>query len=76
MPLKTKLAFAAEALFPELTADALSLVNRLLPRPAGHEGDRARLGWASRSLWSPSVLTQLGDRATAANNERPRDPVS
>lgn len=75
LPLKTKLAFAAEALFPELTADALSLVNRLLPRPAGHEGDHARTGWESRSMWSPSVLTHLGDRATATNNERPPDLV-
>ncbi len=71
LSLQTKLAFVAEALFPELTADVLALVNRALPGPTGHEGDELRTGWESRSRWAPSTLTRLGDQATRANNEQP-----
>jgi len=66
---KTKLAFAVEALFPEVTDDLLALAGRLLPAPDPDRGTESRLGWESQSAASPSILTRLGDRATAENNE-------
>lgn len=65
-----RLAIIGNALFPELTADIMAWVNRLLPDPeATHAGDEARTGWESQSRWAPSVLTYRSDRAVAKNNE-------
>ncbi len=55
--------------FPGLTADVLSLVNRLLP---GADGDGVRgavKGEESTSALSPSVLTALNERAARAHNQ-------
>ena len=48
---------------------ALGLVHRLLPG-SGDVPSRAH-GLSAPSRWSPSVLTTLGDRAAARNNELP-----
>jgi len=66
--LPAKLAVAAQALAPNLTADALALVNRLLMPESG--GDRAAVsrGRDSRGKLKP-IFTHLTDRAAVANNE-------
>lgn len=56
------------ALFPGLTADLLSWVNRLLPSPDGIGSEHAQ-GKDSQSTLSPSGLTALSDRAAQRNNE-------
>jgi len=62
----------AARLAPTLTGEILALVNRLLPEPGGI-GQDAAFGYESQSSLSPSILTTLGDRAAARNNElRPR----
>jgi NAD(P)-dependent dehydrogenase (short-subunit alcohol dehydrogenase family) len=70
--LPARLAIALYGLMPNTFVNLAALANRLLPEPAGAEGDRPRLGRDSRSKWAPSVLTTLNDRAAAANNELPR----
>jgi short-subunit dehydrogenase len=56
------------ALFPGLTTDLLSWVNRLLPPPGGI-GTRSSLGKDSHSTLSPSELTTLSETAAQQNNE-------
>jgi NAD(P)-dependent dehydrogenase (short-subunit alcohol dehydrogenase family) len=55
------------ALAPEMTADVLSLADRLLPRPNGSL--QPKKGSESQSAWSPSLLTTLNERAARRNNE-------
>ncbi len=55
-------------LFPGLTADLLSWVNRFLPGPGGIGPERTQ-GKDSHSSLSPSALTSLSDRAAQQNNE-------
>jgi NAD(P)-dependent dehydrogenase (short-subunit alcohol dehydrogenase family) len=62
------LAVKFRALFPEVTADVLALVNRLLPGPGGI-GKRRAKGAESESALAPSVLTALTEQAAARNNE-------
>jgi NAD(P)-dependent dehydrogenase (short-subunit alcohol dehydrogenase family) len=57
--------YFAQGLMGELMMQA----TRLLPRPAGPEGDRHRKGRESQSKWAPSPATVLTDRAAVANNE-------
>jgi NAD(P)-dependent dehydrogenase (short-subunit alcohol dehydrogenase family) len=66
-----RVAAAANALFPRLTADVMALVARLLPGPSPHgeQGDEPRSGWDSGSRWAPSLLTYRSDVAVARNNE-------
>jgi NAD(P)-dependent dehydrogenase (short-subunit alcohol dehydrogenase family) len=64
-----KLAILARAVAPELFADAMALLNRLLPGPAGPDGDRARPGRESESAWVPSVSTRSTYEAANDNNE-------
>jgi len=66
-----RIAARLAPLFPRLTAQALALLNRLLPKPTGIEGDISLPGWASRSL-TPPLLTFLADLAARQNNELPR----
>jgi hypothetical protein len=62
----------AAQLFPSLTTEVLSFINRLLP-PMGGIGNRAAWGYESESALSPSLLTALGEQAAARNNQlRPR----
>ena len=56
-------------LFPELSANLLALVNRLLPAAVGGIGKRRAKGKDSESELSPSWLTMLGDEAARRNNE-------
>jgi NAD(P)-dependent dehydrogenase (short-subunit alcohol dehydrogenase family) len=66
---QAKLAILARALAPELFADAMALMNRLLPGPAPHDGDEARRGKESESEWAPSTLTAPTYKAAEENNE-------
>lgn len=59
-------------LFPSLVMETLSLVDRLLPKPNGAEGNRLKRGWESRSLMAPSWLTRSADRAVSVNKEEPQ----
>lgn len=55
-------------LAPNITAEILMLVDRLLPKMGGI-GQQSAKGFQSKSEWSPSLLTTLNERAAAANNE-------
>jgi len=66
--LQAVLAVKFHALFPELTADMMSLMNRLLP-DAGGIGTQSAKGKESQSAFSPSLLTTLSDTAARRNNE-------
>jgi short-subunit dehydrogenase len=65
---QAKLAILARTLAPELFADAMTLVNALLPRPTA-DGDEARRGRESESMWTRSPLTASTYRAARENNE-------
>ena len=67
--LPARLAVMANGVAPHMVARITSLVSRLLPGPAGPEGDRIRRGRESESRWAPSVATTLSDRAAVLNNE-------
>jgi len=66
--IQAKLAAAANALLPELTADIAGLVNRILPE-AGGIGEKHALGKDSTSYLSPSFLTAAIDEESYQNNE-------
>src|SRR5690606_28058949 len=69
---QARAAILARTLAPELFADAMVLMNRLLPEPTAHPGgDVARPGRESESAWAPSVLATLSEQAAQANNEQP-----
>jgi NAD(P)-dependent dehydrogenase (short-subunit alcohol dehydrogenase family) len=68
MPVQYRAAVIAKTLFPELAADVLAMVDRMLPSSSGGHVTMRR-GEESTSRLSPSVLTALGDRAAARNNE-------
>ena len=57
------------AISPAAVARLSELVVRLLPGPAGVEGNVARRGRESESRWAPSVATTLSDKAAVLNNE-------
>jgi NAD(P)-dependent dehydrogenase (short-subunit alcohol dehydrogenase family) len=67
-PMQMKIAATLDALAPELFADLLGLINRMLPAPGGI-GKAYAKGSESESSISPSWLTLLGDRAARKNNE-------
>lgn len=68
MPAQYRLATIAQTLFPEIAADVLALGERALPSSSGG-AHTLRRGQQSTSSLSPSLLTALGDRAAARNNE-------
>jgi short-subunit dehydrogenase len=68
LSLPAKAAVLFHGVFPDVTMDALGLVNQLLPR-AGGIGTQRRPGRESESRLAPSILTALTQRAAAANNE-------
>jgi short-subunit dehydrogenase len=68
LSLPAQLAVTFHGLFPKLSADLLSAVNRLLPGPGGIGTSRAK-GSDSTSPLSPSWLTVLGDRAAERTNQ-------
>lgn len=66
--IQAKIAVTIDALFPEISAEMLALVNRLLPEPGGI-GEQSAKGKDSASTWSPSWLTRLTEEAAINNNE-------
>ena len=75
LSLPARVAAVAHGLFPSVTADALALVNRLLP---GVGADPVRVpvkGEASTSFVSPSLLTRLSERAAVRNNQTHDPPA-
>jgi short-subunit dehydrogenase len=67
-PATARIAAVANAIAPGLTANILSLVDRLLPGAGGRPRERRR-GAESQSKLSPSWLTRLGDRAARKYNQ-------
>jgi NAD(P)-dependent dehydrogenase (short-subunit alcohol dehydrogenase family) len=67
-PPAARAAVIAAAVAPNLTADLLELVNRLLPR-APAQGTGRRAGRNSQSAFSPSWLTRRGDEAARRFNQ-------
>jgi short-subunit dehydrogenase len=72
--LPAKVAVAVRALAPNLVADALALVNRILMPAPGGIGTAVARGRDSRDRL-PEFVTTLSDRAAAANNELHADAV-
>ena len=66
---QARLAAMLGELAPGCVARMTALATRLLPGPAGPEGDEVRLGRESESRWAPSIATRLTDRAAVLNNE-------
>ncbi len=66
---QAKIAAKMNALFPELTAEILSLVNGLLPANGGIGQAKLR-GKDSESWLAPSILTAMSDREIIENNEQ------
>ena len=69
---QARLAVLTKNLFPELTADLLSVVGRVLPQAKYADGTVLKRGWESRSAVAPSLLTRLSDNAVERNLEQPR----
>ena len=68
LSLPAKLTVILHDLFPGLTAELMSLINRLLPKSGG-VGAAPVQGKDSESALAPSWLTALGDQAAQQNNE-------
>jgi NAD(P)-dependent dehydrogenase (short-subunit alcohol dehydrogenase family) len=67
--LPARVAEIVNELTPTMMARAMKLASRVLPGPAGPEGDVLRKGRESESAWAPSLATTLTDRAAVLNNE-------
>jgi NAD(P)-dependent dehydrogenase (short-subunit alcohol dehydrogenase family) len=65
---QAKIAILARTLAPELFADVMTMINRLLPGPVPG-GNEARKGRESESEWAPSALTKTTYAAAEQNNE-------
>ena len=65
---QAKMAILARTLAPELFADVMTMINRLLPGPTPG-GNEARKGRESESEWAPSALTKTTYAAAEQNNE-------
>ena len=72
-PFYTRMASAAAAAAPGLTAAALGLVSQLLPRWGGAPNERVK-GHDAATAVSSSWLTTLGDRAARRYNQFPDGP--
>lgn len=66
---QAKLAVLARTIAPELFSDAMSLVQRLLPRAVGAEGDVAEPGRSAGSDWAASTVLAPMYAAARKNNE-------
>ena len=64
-----KLAAVLNDMTPGLVAFAGAMTARLLPGPAGADGNEPKRGRESESKWAPSLATTLSDRAAVLNNE-------
>jgi NAD(P)-dependent dehydrogenase (short-subunit alcohol dehydrogenase family) len=69
LTLPAKAAVVANAVAPAAIARLTALAARLLPGPAGPEGNVPRRGREVESRWAPSVATTLSDHAAVLNNE-------
>lgn len=67
--LSAKAAVVANTLAATAVAHMTEAAGRLLPGPAGAEGDLTKRGRESESRWAPSAVTTLTDRAAVINNE-------
>ncbi|WP_026262441.1 SDR family NAD(P)-dependent oxidoreductase [Spirosoma panaciterrae] len=67
-----KLGASIQGLAPNLLAEVMGVVARLLPNPGGIEEQRAK-GKTSETPLSESVLTTLTDQAAERNNERVKE---
>jgi len=72
---QARVARLVNCLLPNVTAEVMGLVARILPAPGGSEGDQLKRGWQSRSLMAPGFLTQAADRASIENKEKPKPAV-
>ncbi len=68
---QAKLLALAQALAPGLTAGALALVARALPRAPAGDDTEAGLGWEQRGGAVQRWLTRRSDAAIDLNNEQP-----
>ena len=66
---QAKLAVLARTIVPQLFSDAMSLVERLLPRATGPEGDVAQPGRSVGSDWAHSPILAPMYAAAQKNNE-------
>lgn len=69
LTLLTRVAIAFDNTLPGLSGTLMKGVARLLPKPAGPEGDVRREGWQSFSEASPSPATHPSDAAISEQNE-------
>ncbi len=70
LTLVARAAIAGNAVFPNLTAHAMNITNRLLPNATDSSGDKLRSGGKSRShKLTPRWLTWLADRAINRTNQ-------
>jgi hypothetical protein len=67
--IRAKLAILARTIAPELFSDVIALVDRLLPRSVGPEGDVAESGRSVRSDWASSPALGPMYAAAEKNNE-------
>lgn len=65
---QAKMAAKANSLLPEMVAEVSALINQILPGAGGIETGHAT-GMESTSIYAPSFLTTLVDKASARNNE-------
>jgi NAD(P)-dependent dehydrogenase (short-subunit alcohol dehydrogenase family) len=69
LTLPAKAAVVTNALAPATVARLTALAARILPGPAGPEGNVPRRGRDVESRWAPSAATTLSDQAAILNNE-------
>ena len=68
--LPARAAILGNALFPSLTGEVMKLVNRILPRPVGVEGDELKSGrQAQAEQRVPGWLSRLRDATLAPESE-------
>ena len=72
LSVQAKLAVAFHSLFPEVTTDLMSFVNRLLPEPGGI-GVQTAKGYESESSLTRSWLTSLDEEAARENNQMKKE---
>ena len=68
--LPARVVIAANALFPSLTGEMMKLINRVLPRPTGVDGDQLKSGREAREEENvPQWIARLGEAEVMQNNE-------
>lgn len=66
---QARAAVVLNAVAPSFLAHMTAIAARVLPGPAGADGDSPKRGRESESKWAPSLATTLTDRAAVLNNE-------